>query len=282
MGTVQAQVHDSVKSAHQKLDSIFISEFQKNGRPKILHAEPLYIDLIRDLGARKGEEEWNFGIGMIDNLLFDKYEALLEYEFAPVDRLGLEVELPFSIFASQKGIEMDSIPESRLESLKLAAQWTFHVSEKHNISLALGYIHEFEFSSFKHFGNPLIKGNVYNPFFIGAKRFGTNLHTLIYAGPRFEYDIKTSTFHNRFDVNTNFHYMIRGTRNFIGIELNKLFYKDDFDMVIRPQMRVSITEHLLVGIVSGLPVSRENQRVSSFMRLIWEPPHQLKNTKKKK
>jgi hypothetical protein len=25
---------------------------------KVLHAELLYIDLIRDLGARKGEKEW--------------------------------------------------------------------------------------------------------------------------------------------------------------------------------------------------------------------------------
>ena len=28
---------------------------------KISHAEPLYLDLVRDLGARKGEREWNVG-----------------------------------------------------------------------------------------------------------------------------------------------------------------------------------------------------------------------------
>ena len=35
---------------------------------KIEHAEPLFIDLIRDLGARKGEREWNVGMGMFDRL----------------------------------------------------------------------------------------------------------------------------------------------------------------------------------------------------------------------
>lgn len=31
---------------------------------KIKHAEPLYLDLMRDLGARKGEAEFNIGYGM--------------------------------------------------------------------------------------------------------------------------------------------------------------------------------------------------------------------------
>ena len=28
---------------------------------KVDHAEPLYVDLIRDLGPHKGEKEWNIG-----------------------------------------------------------------------------------------------------------------------------------------------------------------------------------------------------------------------------
>ncbi|MDL5048826.1 HAEPLYID family protein [Oscillatoria amoena NRMC-F 0135] len=182
-----AQETDSLKVLHQRLDSLYISEVEKkSGRVKVLHAEPLYIDLIRDLGARKGEREWNFGMGIKDNVKFDTYEALIEYEFAPVDRLGLEVELPFTIVAAQNGVEADSVPSSSLESLKLAAQWSFWVSDKYNTSMALGYIHEFELSSFREFGNPLFNGNSYNPFFIVAKRFGNNYHALIYTGPVFE------------------------------------------------------------------------------------------------
>ena len=67
--------------------------------------------------------------------------------------------------------------------------------------------------------------------------------------------------------------MITGTRNFIGIELNKSVQKNDFDMVIRPQMRVGIAHNLLAGIVTGIPVRRHNERFSFFVRLIYEPAH---------
>ena len=89
--TSSAQV-DSLKEEKQRIDSLFIKEVQDKRKPdKVLHAEPLFIDLIRDLGARKGEKEWNVGLGLTDNLKFDAYEALIEYEWAPIDRLGFEV-----------------------------------------------------------------------------------------------------------------------------------------------------------------------------------------------
>jgi hypothetical protein len=258
-------------------DSLYIIEVEEQVGPhKVLHAEPLYIDLIRDLGARKGEKEWNLGLGLTDNLRFDSYEALIEYEFAPVDRLGLEIELPFTIYAPQNGTKRDSIPGNRMESLKLAAQWTFLVSEKMATSMALGYINEFEFSDFRNFGNPLIKGNIYNPFLVAAKRWGSNFHTLVYTGPSFEQHFKTGIIHTSYQINSNVHYMIPGTRNFIGIEFNKEISANDFDMTIRPQMRIGITENVLVGIVAGIPIERENERFSSFIRLIWEPGHKKK------
>jgi hypothetical protein len=67
--------------------------------------------------------------------------------------------------------------------------------------------------------------------------------------------------------------MIPGTRNFIGVEFNKEFQKDDFDMTIRPQMRLEVTKQIMIGIVTGIPIERENQRFSSFLRLIYEPGH---------
>ncbi len=70
--------------------------------------------------------------------------------------------------------------------------------------------------------------------------------------------------------------MIPGTRNFVGAEFNKELHGSDFDMVIRPQLRVGIADNLLIGIVDGIPVRRENQRFSSFMRVIWEPGHKHK------
>lgn len=258
------------------LDSLYIQEVEAKKEPaKVLHAEPLYIDLIRDLGARKGEKEWNVGMGLFDNKSYDRYEGLVEYEFAPIDRLGLEIELPFSFFYNtEKGSET---PGSKLDGLKLAAQYSFFVSEKLKTSMAIGYLHEFEFAEFRNYGKEkFYNGNIHNPFFVAAKRWGSNFHTLIYAGPEFLHHFADRSFSVNYQINTNFHYMIPGTRNFIGVELNKDVYQKDFDMTIRPQMRLGITDDLLVGIVAGIPIQRENERFSAFVRLIYEPPHKKK------
>ncbi|MRM82299.1 HAEPLYID family protein [Riemerella anatipestifer] len=261
------------QSINNEKDSLYIAEVEDTKEPaKVLHAEPLYIDLIRDLGARKGEKEWNLGLGLTDKLNFDAYEALVEYEWAPIDRLGLEVELPFT-FYSPTGNERVQAPSSKLNSLKLALQWSFLVNEEKATTMALGYINELEFSDFGRFGKPLIKGNVYNPFFVVAKRWGTNFHTLVYTGPMIEQSFITNKFHMVYDVHSNFHYMISGTRNFVGMEFNKTFDRGNFDMVMRPQMRLGISEQLMLGVVVGIPVSKENERLSSFLRLIWEPKH---------
>ncbi len=266
-----AQITDAQK------DSIYISEIEEAARlGKVLHAEPLYIDLIRDLGARKGEREWNLGLGLTDQLRFDSYEALIEYEWAPINRLGLEVELPFTLYSSLNGTERDSVPSDRLNSLKVAAQWSFLVDVDRSLSMALGYIHELEVTEFDRFGKPLFEGNVFNPFLVVAKRWGDNFHTLIYTGPKigkaFGQGIQTS-----FEINTSIHYMIPGTRNFIGLETNKSADQDSFNAVVRPQMRVGVTDNLLIGIIAGVPVNRSQERFSSFVRLIWEPPHMSKH-----
>jgi len=258
-------------------DSIYIEQTQGVGEPsKVLHAEPLYIDLIRDLGARKGEREWNLGLGLTDNLKFDSYEALIEYEWAPIDRLGLEVELPFTFYSPANGTENDSTPSNRLNSIKLAAQWSFLVNEARATTMALGYINEFEVSDFGDFGKPFIKGNVYNPFLVVAKRWSNNFHSLIYTGPLIEQSFGAKKYHASYDINTSFHYMISGTRNFIGVELNNTIENDFFNTILRPQMRLGIADNVLIGIVVGIPLSRENERLSSFVRLIWEPGHKEK------
>lgn len=277
LSALAATVHAAAQITDAEKDSLYIEQVENLTNPdKVLHAEPLFIDLIRDLGARKGEKEWNFGLGITDKLKYDSYEALVEYEWAPIDRLGLEVELPFTIYTPVNGTEPENLPSNRLNSLKVATQWSFFVNEKIATSMAIGYINEFVMSDLRNFGNPLVKGNVYNPFLVMAKRWGTNFHSLIYTGPMIEQNFKTNQFQTTYDINTNVHYMIPGTRNFIGIEFNKTFAEEDFDMTIRPQMRLGITESLLIGIVAGIPVSREDERMSSFVRLIWEPSHHKK------
>lgn len=263
-----ANAQNLKEQVHSSTD---VPQTTKEEPVKVLHAEPLYIDLIRDLGARKGEKEWNVGFGITDRTVFDEYEALIEYEWAPIDRLGLEVELPFSIYPS---FQNGNGPSSRLNSLKFAGQYSFFVSEKLRSSMAIGYIHEFEMTAFENYGkNGIFTANVYNPFYIVAKRWGHNFHTLWYAGPQFTHHFSDGAIQTNWQVNTNIHYMISGTRNFIGVEFNKNMRDNYFEMTMRPQMRVGIADNLLIGIVTGIPVSRENERLSTFLRLIYEPGH---------
>ncbi|ADR21869.1 hypothetical protein MATR_04980 [Marivirga tractuosa] len=243
---------------------------------KIEHAEPLFIDLIRDLGARKGESEWNVGLGMFDRLNYDKYEALVEYEWAVMDRLGLEIEVPVSIYTSN-GLENTNgmRPSNRVESIKTAFQWTFLVSEKMNTSVAFGGINELVFTPLDSIStSSIFEGDVVNPFLITATNWRNGFHSLIYTGPKWFVPFNSELDRDfEYEINTNFHYMIPNTRNFIGVEFNKTLAKNDFDMTIRPQMRVSISNNLLVGIVGGIPIDRERERLSSFIRLIYEPGH---------
>lgn len=265
---IYCQITDAEK------DSIYIKQVEDLKNPdKVFHAEPLYIDLIRDLGARKGEKEWNVGVGVTDNLNYDSYLTLVEYEWAPINRVGFEIELPFTFNLSETNSNNVSIPSNKLNSIKLATQWSFFVNEKYASSMAIGYINEFEFSDFESFGNPLIKGNIYNPFFVAAKRWGSNFHTLLYTGPSIEQIFQQDRYIFSYGINSNFHYMISGTKNFIGVEVNQILLSNNLNTVIRPQMRLVITDNILIGIVAGIPIKKDNERLSTFVRLIWEPKH---------
>lgn len=257
------------------LDSLYIAETQAvPGPDKVLHAEPLFIDLIRDLGARKGEREWNVGLGLTDNFTHDSHGVLIEYEWAPVNRLGLEVELPVTFYSGRRQNDAQR-PAHRLNGLKTAFQYTFYASERRQTSLAVGYINEVLLNDFQQLGRRFVTGNGYSPFLVAARRWGANFHSLLYTGPIWEQQYGRQG-HTAFSyqLNSSFHYMIPGTRNFIGLESNKAWDKQDFNLVFRPQMRVSLADNMMVGIVGGIPVGRENQRLSTFMRLIYEPGHQ--------
>ncbi len=237
---------------------------------KVRHAEPLFIDLIRDLGAHRGEREWNIGFGLSDQTRFDRYEALVEYEWAPVHRLGLEVEVPMTFYP---GTATGPAPSNRIEGLKSAVQWTLAVRRRSRTSFALGYIntlrlpHRHELSA----ARPL-QGLQHNPFLVGARQLSANWHSLLLAGPRLSQSFHGERRPPAFDLNASVHYMLE-SRNFVGVEVNKTWQSGDADLTLRPQMRLAINDRFLVGILTGIPVQRDRERLSTFVRLIYEPRH---------
>jgi hypothetical protein len=273
-----AQIQDTCVISNEVADALYIKEVQDAfPRDKVLHAEPLFIDLIRDLGARKGESEWNIGAGINDRLRDDHYEYLIEYEWAPIDRLGLEVELPFTVYPSRIDGGQSRTGTSKINSLKLAAQYSFFVSEELKTSLALGYIHEFNLVPFHLYGKgSLFNGNTYKPFLVAAKRWGNNFHTLYYGGPEIYVAPNARSTQFEFAHNLSLHFMIPGTRNFIGLEMNQLQETHGSRLTLRPQMRISLADNLMIGVVAGIPARKGEERLSSFFRLIYEPNHKHK------
>ena len=88
---------------------------------------------------------------------------MIEYEFAPVNRLGLEVELPFTFYSENSSNDSIQKPSHRVESIKTAIQWTFFVSPLHNTSMALGYINELEFANLNEiYKGPVFTGNTFS------------------------------------------------------------------------------------------------------------------------
>lgn len=258
-------------------DSIAVEPKNEASLPlKLHHAEPLYIDLMRDLGARKGEKEWNFAMGVTENGGYYELTPLVEYEWAPMDRLGLEVEVPFVLYSGEK--QPYQSPGSRMEGLKIAGQYTFLVSEKYYTSMAVGYINELEFNAFKDYNKRILTGNIYNPFFVVAKGWGKDKHwsTLIYTGPQFIHHFEGNHLNVNWQINTSVHYLIPHTKNFIGLEIDKDISKERFNLTLRPQMRVAIKDNLVLGLVAGIPTNRTYEGFSGFARLIYEPPHKDK------
>lgn len=242
----------------------------KNSKPdKVAHAEPLYFDLVRDLGARKGEKELNIGSDFSSASGYHKNILLAEYEFAPVDRLGLEVEADVALYNGI--VPQAEVPHNKLECLRLSAQYSFLVSPRHQATLAAGYTQIVSFSAFRPGENErFISGMVYNPFFVAAKRWGRNIHTLVYCSPLILHNIGSAATGIQWQLNTSLHYTIPKTKNFIGIECNQEIRQGKQTFTLRPQVKIQISKNLAAGLVAGLPVAQKEERVSTFVRIIYE------------
>lgn len=237
---------------------------------KVSHAEPLYLDLVRDLGARKGEKEFNAAFDFTKFKNFNEQSFLVEYEFAPINRVGFEVEVDFSFF--RRTADNASAPNSKIESLRFSTQYSFFVSTKLKTTLAVGYTQIFELADFKDYKKTsLVTGAVYNPFFVAAKRWGDHFNTLVYAYPLLEHDFATNRLDLDWEINTSFLFTIPQTKHFVGVELNKEFRDGKFDMTIRPQAKIRVSQQVALGFVTGIPTKKKDEGMSSFLRIIYEP-----------
>ncbi len=232
---------------------------------KVSHAEPLYNDLVRDLGALKGEKEFNFGANFSNINNCNKYNLLAEYEFAPINRLGLEAEVDFSFYNGTVK-EVESL-NNKIEGLRLSAQYSFFVSATYQTTLAVGYTQVIGFTDFKNYGKQnLLTNFTFNPFFVAAKRWGNQLHSLVYATSVIEQNLTTN-----WEINTSFHYNIPHSKHFIGVEFNNELGQHGYELTVRPQAKIRLSNQLAIGFVTGIPICASNNSFSSFFRIIYLP-----------
>ncbi len=237
---------------------------------KVKHAEPLYLDLMRDLGARKGEAEFNVGYGMTDLKRGKDRNAFIEYEFAPINRLGLEIEIPVNFSRNAVAHSTENV-----EGIKFGGQYTLLVNEKRQLSMAVGYMHEFEWAQVNH--NNAYKGMVYAPFFVAAKNFNA-FSTLLYVSPYISQDRLAQRTETTWSINGNIHYMVPNTGHFIGLENNIELYQGKVNYVLRPQVKVAVSHQLAIGLVTGVPIYSETFKMDFMTRVIWEPNFKKKHS----
>ena len=78
---------------------------------------------------------------------YNKYEALVEYELVVANELGLEMEVPLTIYSMHPG-NTETL-NNKIESPKTAIQRTFLVYTNTRTSAAQGNINDLEFFDLK-------------------------------------------------------------------------------------------------------------------------------------
>jgi len=245
---------------------------QEESEIRAKFAMPLYLDLPAEMDVEKGYKELNVLGGYTDYKTNSTFRTIVEYAFAPAKRLAFEVELPFSFEHNKKeNGEPLAEAENRLEGFKFGGMYTFAVIPQQKMALSAGFFNELEATPFKEFGNPLFEGNIFQPFIGGAKVWGNKFHTLIYTGPSVRTSFHESETTTDWKINTNLSYRFGKKENYAGLEINQTAYKGYFETILRPQVHLSFTPQIALGIGATIPAKAEGMNTGGFFRFIYMP-----------
>jgi hypothetical protein len=242
--------------------SIFRGETIHN-HPHVDVPEPLLFDLVRPLGARKGEVEFNtlaifpwnasntnpdddpFGSG---STTFDKggIEWAPEVEFAIADNFAIEFELPFE--------------SSTLEEYKLGLQWTIGTAFDNH------YIHGFQMliqpnSDWQNWNSTLL--------YLAGIRFDETWSALLMVGGRMDLEgpNNSETFERLINASI-FADLSDAAR--VGLETNYASKLDETaEFILVPQAHYQFTNHFQVQSGLGLGVFTEGHEQSFILRVIY-------------
>ncbi|WP_250432899.1 hypothetical protein [Hanstruepera flava] len=213
--------------------------------------EPLMFDLVRGLGAKKGELEINALADFpINNISSREVEWAPEVEYAIFDSFAVELELPFENF--------------ELEAVKMAVQWTIGQSKNNK------YIHGLQV-----IGETMLHDNIteFSILYVPAYRFNKTWSTLglfgvmLEAGSDAPDKKETILLNASLFANLNEHVVF-------GLELNNtdptLQGRDDNEMslLILPQMHYEFDSGLAFQFGIGPRFEDSETEASAVLRVI--------------
>lgn len=239
--------------------------------PKIKHVDPVFEDLTTALGARKGDKEANVNFGYA-RLRSNHHivEAQLEYEFAPMDNLGFEINIPFSLYVNNDLATVER-PGNQMEFVQWASQYTFYSNPQKGISMALGFKNIFDISSPERESNNFqIQSINYYPFLVFGKNWRDKFFLLFSGGPELTQELRPLEWELGFNLNSNFHYGFSKKDHFIGLEINKKMQDGAMEMYIRPQLILDVGKDFIFGLAIGFPTGKEDEKINGFLRLAYQ------------
>jgi hypothetical protein len=227
--------------------------------------EPLLFDLVRPLGARRGELEFNtlaifpFGSPKLATA-GDPFgpaptspdrggiEWAPEVEYAPVDNFAIEFELP--------------LEDTQLEAYKLGLQWTFGTAFDNH------FIHGFQFLT-----EPTPQWQNWNSTFLylAGIRFDETWSMMLMAGGRgdLEGGARADTIERLFNASL----FADITEDIVvGVETNFAARMNGrAQLIVLPQAHLELTEHIEVQLGLGAGFTEELTEQSFVIRVIWMP-----------
>lgn len=213
--------------------------------------EPMIYDLVRALGAKKGEYELNALIRSEQHTRLHETHVSPEFEYVFADHLAGEVELPMT--------------GSNVDSLKGALQWTFNIfgSKKQ-------FAHGLQFMTEKHVHQTT--ATELTPLFLHGHRLSKDWSYLAMMGGQYSNDKNKPDFIPV--LNFTIFYLYSESKEIeFGLEQNLFGASDKFEFYrIVPQMEIILRNHLKMQLgFGGLYTKAPSQwEVTSDFRIISE------------
>lgn len=232
----------------------------------------MYDDLITELGARKGANELNVNLGYRSHK--NNHHLLLsqlELEYAPADNLGVEITLPYTAYFANPGAELQQ-RDNRIEFLQWGAQYTFYSSAQRGLTFAFGFRNTFgkeeDYDPEEAYGFA-VENIRYLPLLIAAKNWHDSWFLLFSAGSELNQDLLDNSVGFEHQLTTAFHYGFSENDHFIGLEFNKSLDNAEFEMMIRPQVILEVSNSFTLGSTIGIPIFMPDTRWTAFLRLAY-------------